>query len=574
MADKEIQVKDTLGSALLPGFWDSRLAPFFEKYCLLLCLCLVGIACLRIISTYNALSITVDEPTHFAAGLEYLTSHVYRINPEHPPLSRMMQALGPYFAGARPVVDAHSPGVRELASTGNVDRAIFLMRLGNLPFYLLACLVVGGLSWHWFGRPMAALALCLFSLLPNMLADGGLATTDMALGATVGATFFAMLLCAERPSWPRSVLLGFCTALACLSKFTALGYIPVATCLALLFYLIPCWPGWVGLWRFAKQRLGALVVAAIIAVLLIWAVYWFSFGIETFHGRFIRIPAPDFFDGIRTALHHNRVGHPAFLLGEVRWKGWWYYFPVALAVKTPIAFLILLALGAYVCLRERKHPIYLMPLALILGILLPAMRSQIDIGIRHIEPIYIGLSIVSALGLRQLIQWARTGAMSALSAGVLVSWMTISVAVHHPDYLAYFNGIAGKTPEKILVDSNYDWGQELKLLGRRLHQLGVKEISLASMSGLGYSEPERTYLLETSYGLPAVREANPCAPSPGWTVLSTTIENSLSWWPGSGFYRGSNMSQPWYEQTAPTDRVGGMLLYNFPPTSTGKENCH
>lgn len=540
----------------------------------MLCLCLVGIACLRIVTTYNALSITVDEPTHFASGLEYVTSHTYRTNPEHPPLSRMMQALGPYFAGARPVVDRHDPGVRELVSTGNVDRAIFLMRLGNLPFYLLACLVVGGLSRHWFGRPVAVLALCLFTLLPNMLADAGLATTDMALGATVGATFFAMLLWAERPSSPRSVLLGFCTGSACLSKFTALGYIPVAACLALLFYLIPCWPGWVGLWRFVRQRLGAIVIAAITAALLIWAAYWFSFGIESFHGKSMRVPAPDFFDGIRAALLHNRVGHPAFLLGEFRWKGWWYYFPVALAVKTPIAFLILFALGAYVCLRERKHPTYLIPLALILGILLPAMSSQIDIGIRHIEPIYIGLSIVAALGLRQLIQWARTGAISVLSAGVLVSWLTISVAVHHPDYLAYFNEIAGKTPERILVDSNYDWGQELKLLGRRLHQLDVKEISLASMLGPGYSEPERTYLLETSYDLPTVKEANPCAPSPGWTALSTTIEKSLSWWPDSGYYRGSNMSQPWYEQTAPTDRVGGMLLYNLPPgIQVGRENC-
>jgi len=567
-------VKDTFGPVPLPGFWDSRLAPFLDRYCFLLCLCLVGIACLRIVTTYNALSITVDEPTHFASGLEYVTSHTYRTNPEHPPLSRMMQALGPYFAGARPVVDRHDPGVRELVSTGNVDRAIFLMRLGNLPFYLLACLVVGGLSRHWFGRPVAVLALCLFTLLPNMLADAGLATTDMALGATVGATFFAMLLWAERPSSPRSVLLGFCTGSACLSKFTALGYIPVAACLALLFYLIPCWPGWVGLWRFVRQRLGAIVIAAITAALLIWAAYWFSFGIESFHGKSMRVPAPDFFDGIRAALLHNRVGHPAFLLGEFRWKGWWYYFPVALAVKTPIAFLILFALGAYVCLRERKHPTYLIPLALILGILLPAMSSQIDIGIRHIEPIYIGLSIVAALGLRQLIQWARTGAISVLSAGVLVSWLTISVAVHHPDYLAYFNEIAGKTPERILVDSNYDWGQELKLLGRRLHQLDVKEISLASMLGPGYSEPERTYLLETSYDLPTVKEANPCAPSPGWTALSTTIEKSLSWWPDSGYYRGSNMSQPWYEQTAPTDRVGGMLLYNLPPgIQVGRENC-
>ena len=65
------------------------------------------------------------------------------------------------------------------------------------------------------------------------------------------------------------------------------------------------------------------------------------------------LPAPEFFDGIRAAMFHNQNGHPAYLLGQFGTHGWWYYFPVALAVKTPLAFLALLGLGVYVCWRRR-----------------------------------------------------------------------------------------------------------------------------------------------------------------------------------------------------------------------------
>ena len=573
--DEKINLREehALGPVPLPGIWESRIAPFLEKYCLFLCICLVGIACARIISTYAALSLTADEPIHFACGLEYVAKHVYRLETQHPPLSRVMQALGPYFfTGARPLDGASNLGIVEIARTGKANLSIFFMRLGNLPFFLLACLVVGAWTWHSFGKATAVLAVGLFTLLPTELADAGLATTDMALGATLGAAFFTAILCGGRPTWLRALLLGLCTALACLSKFTTLGYLPTAVCLALSFYLIACWPGWQGLSRLTMQRLAPLALAGVVAAILIWAAYRFSFGSAIVHGRLVNLPAPEFFDGIRTALHHNQWGHGAYLLGEFRWKGWWYYFLVALAVKTPIAILILSTLGIYVCLKERSRPMYLFPLALILGILLPAMKGHVDIGIRHIEPIYIGLAMVASIGLRQLLQWARTGLTASLTGGLLVGWMVVSVAVYHPDYLAYFNEFAGNSPEKILVDSNYDWGQDLKLLAARLHQMNVKEYSLATYRGVD------TKYFETWYGLPPFKDVNNCTPAPGWNVVSSTIEKSLSYWPNidSRYYRGPETSlKAWYDQIAPNERVGGLLLYNIPSDSKlSGQNCH
>jgi len=469
-----------------PLFWEIRLAPFFEKYCLVLCLGLIGIGCLRTMSTYCALSLTIDEPAHFACGMEYIASHTYTLLREQPPLSRAMQALGFYLDGLRPPFGLRNTPEGRLilvASSRSFDRTIFLMRLGNLPFFLLACLVVTGWSWRMFGKSVAVVATGLFTLLPTTLADAGLATTDMALVATVGAAFLAGILWAEKPSRSSALLLGVCLASAVLSKFTALGYVPLTLGLALGCCLFMERQGWRQVREFVRRRARSFLLAVITAGLMIWAAYWFSFGIVP--GTKICLPAPEFFRGIGDALSHDRHGHPAFLLGHFGRTGWWYYFPVALAVKTPIAFLTMLAVGILVCLWERPRPIYLYPLAFSLGILLPAMVSRVDIGIRHIEPIYIGLSIIAALGLIQLLKWSRTGAASAIIVGLLVLWMILSVAAHHPDYLAYFNEFAGENPQEILVDSNYDWGQDLKLLSRSLHELGVGQFSLITLDGVG-----------------------------------------------------------------------------------------
>ena len=506
-----------------------------------------------------------------------------------------MQALGPYLIGVRPtgLTLDQGAGVTAIARSGHVDWVIFLMRLGNLPFFLAACFVVA--AWgNIFSRSIAVLSLALFTLLPTVLADAGLATTDMALGATVGGAFLAFIYWSKKPTLSTSLLLGLCTALACLSKFTALGYLPAAGALALICYIAinwPCWrggylpragvlalawqlvaqwPGWHDLWQLAKRRLAPFAIAVSTAALLIWACYWFSVGSGTLHGiHFSGLPAPEFFDGLQVAFHHSRDGHGAFLLGKFSWTGWWYYFPVVLLLKTPIPFLILFFLGVIVCVREKARPMYVLPLAFSIGILLPAMVSHVDIGVRHVEPIYIGLSIIAGLGLRQMLQWARSGVASLLTAGLLIVWMIVSVGIQHPDYLAYVNAFAGKRPENALVDSNYDWGQDLKLLAKRLHELGVQEFSMASLDGV--STKNSSYS-EAWYGLPAFKFVNTCVPAPGWNVVSPTIEKALSRWPNPDdlgefrqFDRGPGMPKPWYEQIAPTERVGPLLLYYVPP---------
>ena len=556
-------------------FWDLRLAPFLEKYYWPLLIAVLVIASVRIISTYDALSLTIDEPTHLACGLEFLANHTYDRDPQDPPLSRIMQAMGPWLAGARPqgIPRTSVEGLSVIAASGHVNRTIFLMRLGNLPFFVLACLVVCGWASRAFGKPTAVLATALFSFLPAVLADAGLATTDMAAGATVGAAFLAMLFWAERPAWWTASLLGFFTALACLAKLSGLGYLPICACVTLVTYLAVCRPSAVQFVQQVRERAASFILAALVAALCIWLGYRFSVGKIAVHHRVFVVPAPELFSGIRALFEHNKAGHAASLLGHFGYSGWWYYFPVALAVKTPLPFLILFALGVIVALNHAHKIQYMLPLALILGILLPVMHGHIDIGIRHIEPIWIGLALIAAVGVRWLLQSTRMPLAGGLSAVALVVWLVISVAIQHPDYLAYFNGFAGSRPEKILVDSNYDWGQDLRLLAVRLHTLGAFQVSLADLDGIVEAYPDRYQALHDWYSLPPAQQLNPCAPAIGWNVVSTTIQKSTSHVAGTPFYRGN--SSAWYDQMPPTERVGPLLLYKITAENEPAESdCH
>ena len=53
------------------------------------------------ISTWRVYGHTWDEPEHLAAGMELLDRGKYEYDMQHPPLARVLIALGPYLAGAR-----------------------------------------------------------------------------------------------------------------------------------------------------------------------------------------------------------------------------------------------------------------------------------------------------------------------------------------------------------------------------------------------------------------------------------------------------------------------------------------
>ena len=539
-----------------PDWLASRALRWLEAHALLVAVGLIALGAARIVAAYPENGITYDEPGHMACGLQFLAQHVYRYESQHPPLARVMSALGPFLDGARPmgVANQDQEGVAVLYRNQHVLRTLVLMRLGILPFFLLASGVAYFWSNHYFGKLTAVIATGLFTMLPPVLAHAGLATTDMPLAASVSAAFLALVLWAEKPGVGQSVWLGVLTGLAVLSKFTALAFLPAAAVLAGVIWVVVERPALTRLAALAKVRAVPFAMAALACLLMIWGGYLFSFG--KVPGWDISLPAPELFDGILSALHHNEQGHVAYLLGRISTTGWWYYFPVVIAVKTPLAFLALVGLGLHLAWKHRRETVYLLPLAFALGVLLPAMAGRINIGVRHILPIYTGLSITAAVGLGHFLKGGATARWKGAAAAVCLIWMAGSGAVQHPDYLGYFNELVGSEPENVLVDSDLDWGQGTVNLARQLRQMGIGQVSFMDMNLTGAR-------LEAWPGIPAATSIDPVAPVEGWTVVGPTFWKLHQY----GLDYRYPKVKPWFESLRPVRRVGSFLLYYVPPGS-------
>ncbi len=525
------------------------LLPFLERRARLIAILLVVFASARIIATYRVFNHTFDEPVHIACGMEWLDKGTYTYEPQHPPLARIAGALGPYLMGIRSqgvarVGDFNSTpneGTAILYSGHRYETSLAMARLAMLPFFWVACAVVYFWGERYFTRALAVIAVFLFSFIPTVLAHGGLATTDMALTAFIGAAFLSGLIWVERPTHLHAVCFGLFTALAVLSKLSTLAFLPAALLVTLVWY-----------WATGKpvtgagiqRRLPTFALAILTGAIVIWMGYRFSIGKVSFAS--IPFPAPELFAGIDAVSKHDAVGHWSYLLGQRSPLGFWYFYPVALIVKTPLAFLALLVWGIVLAFRKAGETRHLwIPLAFAAAVLQVGIFGHINIGIRHILPVYVGFSLLAAAAVVNLLQSARPAAV----VGVLLLWFAGSSLLGHPDYLAYFNAFAGSEPEKILVDSDLDWGQDIKRLSTRLRELGVKEINFPQFIIAD---------LEREHGFPKINQTFDFHhPAPGYYAAGATFWKSYRFG-----LTPENAAGIWPDQIPPTERIGkGMFLW-------------
>lgn len=536
----------SLSEPLTNGSW---IRSFLHRRSALVAAAAIVIAALRIASTYPEIGITYDEPAHIACGLQFLSQHVYRYEAQHPPLARIMCALLPFLAGVRPEGrdDMTEEGVRILYQGKQVTRNLALDRFGTLPFFVLACVTVYLWGSRYLSPTIGALATVLFTLTPVVLAHGGLGTTDMALTASLGAEFLILLAWSTNPSTRNALWLGLGGGITVLAKFTSLLFFPAAAVVALVFYMAVRRPRISTLTALARERVASLALAAFVAALVVHAGYFFSFG--QVPGWDVWLPAPEFFQGIREVLEHNQWGHPSFFLGEFSRGGWWDYFPVMILFKTPTALLLLFGIGLFVCWKKRRDLSYIQPLAFLIGVLLPAMLGRIDIGTRHVMPIYITIALLGGIGLQWLLD--SPGITRKIVAILLPLELLVSVALCHPDYLSYTNEFV-RRPENLFVDSDYDWGQGTVLLARRLRELHTSSVT----TSFWYLTPEQ---LRVWPGL-EVNSLDYQHPAKGWTAVSPT------YWRLFGMStHNPDMQNPWFAGREPVERIGGMLLYYVSP---------
>ena len=469
-------------------------------------------------------SATYDEQYHIANGLYFLRTGDPGLIPAHPPFIEVLATL-PLLANRNLVVPLRDSASSTVSNLEYSDQLLWRLnqngpsiiaraRLSIIGLTLLLAITVYAWSRELCGPMSGLLALTLLTFDPNILAHGNLATNDMGVTCFATLTLYAFWRWMTHPTGARAVIAGLTLGLAQVSKFSAVYLIPV---LMIILLSDRIWNPPTATNRLtAKTTLAYLTVIAAAAYCAIWLVY--GFHVSTRNGY--PFPAREYLTGLQSAATLIAEGKPSFLLGAHSATGWWYYFPVAFAVKTPLPTLILIAASFIFVFRRgtwRSTLPLVIPVVVYFAI---CLVSTFNIGYRHLLPIlpclFIFASQVALIDPKT--SRLRIGAVSAM-----VIWLVVSSVMIFPHYLTFFNEIAGGPPNgyKILVDSNLDWGQELIGLRNYMTQENIPSVKL---SYHGTADPG-------AYGV--VYEPLPSYPYNQWT--SDTVPDILLN-PPSGVY--------------------------------------
>ena len=491
-------------------------------------------------------SLTFDEIEHITSGAAIWLEDDHRVGLSHPPLGRMW-ATWPLrwldIAG----FSHDWPGWREgngwllgrsfLFRVNDGEWLGFVSRLNVIALLLSACVCVGWIATRCFGERagLAALGLAVFS--PTLLAHGHLVTTDMPVLAAMLASLLAFRLLLERLAAGRLALASLAVGACATTKLTGVFIAPALFAMAIVRALQP---EPLPLRIFGRDETAlatrgrrALALAACIALVGIAAVVsiWMVYGLRyapaaDMEANLHMSTAPTPFqqtiesqDDVWRAHLYDWQGEPnsgfpfafiraardgrwlpeayllsaafvltysnsGFLLGEVSAAGFPGYFPIAFALKTPLPTLCLLALGVAALGTRRtavRDPVAFAGVAMLgIVVIVAALGYAKNIGHRHLLPAYPLLFVVASAA----VAWLGHAKLRWLLAG-LACWLLLSLASVRSNYLGYFNEFAGGPAggARYLLDSNLDWGQDLKRLAKWAEAEGIDAIKLGYFGG-------------------------------------------------------------------------------------------
>ena len=546
---------------------------------------------LQIASTVHQESLTWDEGDHIFAGYMSWKTHDFGFNPEHPPLMKLLGTL-PLLALPMHVppdqhryfkTEAYLDGRDMLFADGPEGAKMMTFRVrmatGILAIVLGLLVFLAGYEMFGVGAAFAALILLIFE--PNVLAHGAFVTTDVGVSCFFFASIYAFYRYCKSPSIGRLLVAGLAAGLALATKHSAVLLLPM------LVSLVACEV----VFRFrdeprvkrALQLVGALAAIGAVALVVLWAFYGFRYNARPGSLRldpslvdYVKPLSPNEARGILqlAKLHilpesylygladvrSMANGMPSYFFGKVYAHGIWYYFPTVLLIKSTIGFLalVLLAFAAIVAGRFRQWREILFLLVPAGVYLLVAMTSHLNIGARHILPVWVFLCVFAAGG-----AWAWTASSRRWSyvVGVLLLLHVASSARAYPNYMAYANELWGGPSKtyKYLTDSNTDWAQQLVAVKKYTDEHGIKDCWFAY-----FADP---FLRAEDYGIP-------CKPLPtpdSWFSdvqhpVPTTITGPVLISAGTltGFELGSSVLNPYgeFEKLKPTASIqDGVLVF-------------
>ena len=538
-------------------------------------------------------SATFDEPNHLPAGYSHLVMHDLRMEPGQPPLTKIISGIPLLFLKLKSPAEFKSwelpPGARYgneyqfgidfLYHSGqNADKILFF---GRIPAVLIA-LLLGWYVFLWakqlYGMKAGYLALFLFVFSPNIIAHSQLVTPDIGLSCIMVIAMFYFRKFVTFPSYRTLLVSAVSIGIALLTKLSAVILLPVFLILSFLF------------WQKVQQAIEAngklffinkkikakswqlfllyTLSMGIIIFFIVWIGYGFEYGhllthkenhptAVQFFSRFfpsdivlwvvnlcekISVPFPSFFAGfvsVRIPLRDT------FLLGRYSYGSPWFGYLVAFLLKTPIPFIVLIAITVVFFLKKktfhREDEWFL--LAPVIGFLFMTAFARFGIHLKYILPIYPFLCIFVS----QIINFdfMQTKTLRLVFWGMCLLYLLGSLYIY-PHYLAYFNEFVGGPANgyKYLVDSNLDWGQDLKLLKKYQEKNNLPEIKLAYF---GTADPD---YYKINY-----QKLEPFQPTSGWIAISATYLQGI---------HTAREGYSWLKRFEPVAKIGySIFLYNI-----------
>jgi len=501
---------------------------------------------------------TWDEANHIFAGYRSWTHGDFGLNPEHPPLVKLL-ATAPLLSSQpqSPVLeerffkeDAFLRG-KEFLYRNDAEKILSRTRTAAAALTLLTALVVFFGTREMFGNGAAFIALTLLTFDPNLLAHGALITTDVGLACFMFLSVFMFYRFVKSPSALRLIMTGASVGLVLGVKHTGLLVLPI------LFLLTICeivfGPNRERISRQTLKAVGSLALITLIGGVVLWSFYGFRYDARP-NGLHLNPPLVEYVEGLKpseawpisTAARWRILPesylyglvdvkltanyYTSYVLGKVYAHGVWFYFPVAFLIKSTVGVLALclLTLGVVVTRRLNGRREILFLTVPVIFYLLVALTVGMNIGVRHILVVYVFLYVLIGGATWTLIQTGRK--WWSYVVGVLLLIHAASSVLAFPNYIPYANELWGGPSQtnKYLTDSNSDWGQQLKSVKQYLDGRGVKECWFLYFAE-GVAEP-------SYYGIP-------CKPLPTistlWLNLPIDVPNSIN---GPVLISASNLS--------------------------------
>jgi hypothetical protein len=422
----------------------SQASPRHLWYALLLALL---VALPRAILIREAHSESSDDEYHLVRGLEFLQRDPGLVDRElnDPPLGQALAALPLWIMGG--TTHGSDEGTAIYHQTAySPETALMAVAIWKVLLFLPLVAVVFIWCRQLYGLPSAWFAVTLLLVEPTITAHLHLAALDViATSGIVSACFFGWRYF-ERPSLGRLYVASGACAVALLLKHTAI-IVPAIFC---GYALLDCLRRRSTICEPLTMRSGMLK-GALVAVLLMWLLLCLDLSPVRKAGA---MPGGLYISSVLDAADHVNAPNDAYLWGDVRRGGWWYYFPAVAIYKVPIAIGLILTMGLASIVRFR-------PRWQEWGLVLPMiwyavflLCQNINIGWRHFLPAYVFMLLAASRCMAAGLSWRVAG-------WVAIGVTTIDIARWHPDYIAYVNWPRQDVYQAI-SDSNIDWGQGLK----------------------------------------------------------------------------------------------------------------